>query len=482
MAEVDARRRRALRARGAHEVLAEHVGDARARVARDAGGADGRENAHRKDRVSDQIESEAQPCSSSPGACMPNAGSRSARRQPPLGRAVREHGHERQREPKARRRVDDGRHDGQRPIHRASAADGLHDPDRNADEERQRERCGAETDRDGERIARARASPARRSEKLSPRSPWSTPPAQRAYCTAIGPVESELGADSRRVGRRRRRRNEESRGITRSETDEREREREHQPEKQQRAGESAQHGERMHALNLHGGFGCQQSRRRSRPRPGAVRRRLLGPGATGGRRRLRVGHRSRVGESARHDPPAVAPDPAIRAVRHARAVRRRARSPFRTRPRSWTWSADRRALTLHLVHGLRWHDGFRPPRATSRSRSTRRAIRRRATGGRPTSRASTQCSFATTRRPKFDSRSAQPAFPLVFCELPIVPAHLLDTIPRADLRSARVQPCARRQRSIRVRGPPRRGALGRFGATMRFPRHSAVRRAWRGSS
>lgn len=104
--------------------------------------------------------------------------------------------------------------------------------------------------------------------------------------------------------------------------------------------------------------------------------------------------------------------------------------------RAWSWSTDRRALTLHLASGLTWHDG-RP--TTSRDVAfTIDAARDPATGyWRSADLAGVDSVVAvddTTAVVRF--RTPQPSFPLVFCELPIVPAHLLDTVPHTRMRSA----------------------------------------------
>lgn len=104
--------------------------------------------------------------------------------------------------------------------------------------------------------------------------------------------------------------------------------------------------------------------------------------------------------------------------------------------RSWDWSADRRTLTLHLAAGITWHDGV----ATTASdvAFTLEAARDPATGY---WRAADLAGIDTVIA-RDDStaaviyRAAQPTFPLVLCELPIVPAHLLGTVSHADMRRA----------------------------------------------
>jgi peptide/nickel transport system substrate-binding protein len=102
----------------------------------------------------------------------------------------------------------------------------------------------------------------------------------------------------------------------------------------------------------------------------------------------------------------------------------------------WDWSGDRRTLVFHLVPDLRWHDGRS---TTSRDVAyTLLAARDPATGY---PRAADLAGIDTVIA-RDDStvvvtfRTPQPSFPLVFCELPILPSHLLSNIPNADLRRA----------------------------------------------
>ena len=104
--------------------------------------------------------------------------------------------------------------------------------------------------------------------------------------------------------------------------------------------------------------------------------------------------------------------------------------------RRWDWSPDHRILTLHLVPELRWHDG-RPTTARD-VRFTLDAARDRATGYWRAADLASVDSVAVLddSTAAIHFRAPQPAFPLVLCELPIVPAHLLESIPRAELRRA----------------------------------------------
>ena len=104
--------------------------------------------------------------------------------------------------------------------------------------------------------------------------------------------------------------------------------------------------------------------------------------------------------------------------------------------RDWSWSADRRVLTLHLVPGLRWHDG---QMTTARDVAfTLDAARDPATGY---TRAADLATVAAVEAPddstvRIRFQSEQPSFPLVLCELPILPRHLLAEVARRDMRRA----------------------------------------------
>ena len=137
--------------------------------------------------------------------------------------------------------------------------------------------------------------------------------------------------------------------------------------------------------------------------------------APSGHRRLRVGHRSRVGKSARHRSSAVAADSAVRAVRHARPVRLAARAGAVRRASAGTGrptGARSRCISCPTCAGT---TAARRPRATSPSRSTRRAIRPPDIGARRTSASIDSVDRrATTRRRGSSSprRSRVSAHPL----------------------------------------------------------------------
>lgn len=104
--------------------------------------------------------------------------------------------------------------------------------------------------------------------------------------------------------------------------------------------------------------------------------------------------------------------------------------------RAWHWSADRRALTLTLVPGLRWQDGA--PTTAHDVAFTLNAARDPATGYPGYADLADLVDVAapadTTAVLRF--ASPQPRFPAVLCELPIVPAHVLADIPHAALQHA----------------------------------------------
>ena len=111
-------------------------------------------------------------------------------------------------------------------------------------------------------------------------------------------------------------------------------------------------------------------------------------------------------------------------------------SPVPYAARTWTWSADRRALTLHLASDLDWHDGT--PTTAGDVAFTLDAARDPATGY---WRAADLAGIDSVRAlddttAVIHYRAPQPAFPLVLCELPILPAHLLAAVAHADMKRA----------------------------------------------
>ena len=104
--------------------------------------------------------------------------------------------------------------------------------------------------------------------------------------------------------------------------------------------------------------------------------------------------------------------------------------------RSWEWSVDHRELTFHLVPNIRWHDGR--PTTSHDVAFTVLAGRDPATGY---ARSADLSGVDTVLTPTDSSviiryRAAQRSFPLIFCELPIIPEHLLRTVKRSDMKRA----------------------------------------------
>lgn len=104
--------------------------------------------------------------------------------------------------------------------------------------------------------------------------------------------------------------------------------------------------------------------------------------------------------------------------------------------REWRWSADRTTLTFTIHGDAPWHDG---EPATARDVAfTLLAARDPRTGY---ARSAELADVDTVLAPD-DSTvvvafgEAPPSFPLVFCELPILPAHLLEAMPHGELRRA----------------------------------------------
>jgi peptide/nickel transport system substrate-binding protein len=104
--------------------------------------------------------------------------------------------------------------------------------------------------------------------------------------------------------------------------------------------------------------------------------------------------------------------------------------------RRWEWSPDRTELVLHLASDLAWHDSV--PTTARDVAFTLSAARDPATGyWRSADLAAIDTVIATddsTATIRF--HAAQASFPLVLCELPMLPAHLLANTPRADMRRA----------------------------------------------
>jgi len=104
--------------------------------------------------------------------------------------------------------------------------------------------------------------------------------------------------------------------------------------------------------------------------------------------------------------------------------------------RAWTWSADRKSLVFRLQPGVRWHDGT--PTTARDVAWTLSAARDPATGY---PRTADFADVAFVNDPNDSTvvirfAHAQRGIPDVLTDLAILPAHVLDSIPRAELRRA----------------------------------------------
>ena len=104
--------------------------------------------------------------------------------------------------------------------------------------------------------------------------------------------------------------------------------------------------------------------------------------------------------------------------------------------RAWDWNGERDELTLRLHTGLSWHDG--KPTTARDVVFTVDAARDRATGYPRYADLATVASVAAPDDSTVVIRftTAPPGFPAVLCELPVLPAHLLANVPRAEMRRA----------------------------------------------
>jgi len=104
--------------------------------------------------------------------------------------------------------------------------------------------------------------------------------------------------------------------------------------------------------------------------------------------------------------------------------------------RSWEWSADRRRVTFTLAGALRWHDGV--PTTAHDVHFTFDAARDPALGS-PRAGDLQQLDSVVAINDTIVAltfRRPLAALPTVFAELPIVPAHLLDTVPTSRWRTS----------------------------------------------
>jgi peptide/nickel transport system substrate-binding protein len=104
--------------------------------------------------------------------------------------------------------------------------------------------------------------------------------------------------------------------------------------------------------------------------------------------------------------------------------------------RAWQWSGGRRILTFHVRTDVRWHDGA--PTTARDVAWTLEAARDPATGYPRMSqlRAVTAVVVENDSTVSLRFAAAVNDFPDVLTDLAILPAHLLDSVPRAHLREA----------------------------------------------
>ncbi|AMW05146.1 hypothetical protein GEMMAAP_10595 [Gemmatimonas phototrophica] len=103
--------------------------------------------------------------------------------------------------------------------------------------------------------------------------------------------------------------------------------------------------------------------------------------------------------------------------------------------REWTWDASHQVATFTLDSSLRWHDGV-PTTAEDVAFTLAAAADSSLASPRRGDVAAIDSVYVvtpTTLRVKF--QTAVPELPTVLAELPIVPRHLLDTVPRARWRA-----------------------------------------------
>ncbi|MDP1857218.1 MAG: peptide ABC transporter substrate-binding protein [Gemmatimonadaceae bacterium] len=102
--------------------------------------------------------------------------------------------------------------------------------------------------------------------------------------------------------------------------------------------------------------------------------------------------------------------------------------------RAWSWSADRRSVTLALEPSLVWHDGT--PTTARDVAFTLDAARDPATGSPRAADLAWLQSTVVHNDTSITLLSHRPLaeLPSILCELPIVPAERLSAVPRADFR------------------------------------------------
>lgn len=104
--------------------------------------------------------------------------------------------------------------------------------------------------------------------------------------------------------------------------------------------------------------------------------------------------------------------------------------------RSWHWSTDSTTITLRIFAGLRWHDGS--PTTAHDAAWTLEAARAPDTGYPRQNDLATLLSAAAPDDSTLVLRfsRATPRIPDVLTDLGLLPRHLLDTVPRGELRRA----------------------------------------------
>ena len=104
--------------------------------------------------------------------------------------------------------------------------------------------------------------------------------------------------------------------------------------------------------------------------------------------------------------------------------------------RHWQWNDSARTLTLTIVRDLRWHDGA--PTTANDAAFTFLAARDPATGFPRASELTALDTAIATSDSTLVLRfhAPQSRLPALLAELPIVPAHLLASVPRASMRTA----------------------------------------------
>ena len=136
--------------------------------------------------------------------------------------------------------------------------------------------------------------------------------------------------------------------------------------------------------------------------------------------------------------------------------------------RRWRWSDGGRTLTLTLAPDLRWHDGV--PTSAADAAFTLLAARDPATGfPRAAELAALDTVIAaddTTLVLRF--HQPPPQLPALLAELPLVPRHLLSTVPRAGMRTAPFNDAPVGNGPFRFAGR-RRGARWSFVRNDAFP-------------